>query len=196
MFAPALQENSHYAHYITMQNRNFFARRVSFVEIMVPGFSRPVLEELLPTLDLSETGSGWGLDPLWAKLLDYQDLGILDATPVLHTRPVGKFRDADLQQQVNEESDRIMVAYQCCLQTATFAGVGPDLQDMALEPEELLVKLVQGWDYLFERDPKVLHWIGAHQAPHFSWPTYPDWGSPASPLTWPGLEPAAHGEPR
>ena len=52
LFTPALQENSYYGHYIIMRNRNFFARRVSFVEIMVPGFSRPVLEQLLPTLDL------------------------------------------------------------------------------------------------------------------------------------------------
>jgi hypothetical protein len=187
IFAPALQENSHYAHYITMQNRRFFARRVGFVEIMVPGFSRPVLEQLLETLDLSTTGWGWGLDPLWAKLLDYQDLGILDAIPVLHTRPVGQFRDADLRRRVNAESDRILAAYQCPLRMVTFAGIGPDLQDMQLAPEELLVNLVQGWSYLFERDPKVVRWIGEHQAPFFNWPRYADWGSPASPPSWAGL---------
>jgi hypothetical protein len=187
IFAPALQEDSHYAHYITMRNDNFFARRVGFVEIMVPGFSRPVLEQLLETLDLSTTGTGWGLDPLWAKLLDYQGLGILDAVPVLHTRPVGKFRDADLLRRVNEEADRILAAYDCSPQTVTFAGIAPDLEEMTLDPAELLVKLVRGWDYLFARDPQVLRWIGEHQAPFFSWPAYPDWGSPASPPRWPGL---------
>jgi hypothetical protein len=187
LFTPSLQENSHYGHYIIMRNRNFFARRVGFVEIMVPGFSRPVLEQLLDTLDLSTTGWGWGLDPLWAKLLDYKDLGILDAVPVLHTRPVGKFRDADLHRRLSEENDRILAAHQCPLQMVTFAGIGPDLQDMALGPDELLVKLVQGWDYLFAGDPKVLRWIGEHQAPFFSWPAYPVLGSPASPPAWPGL---------
>ncbi len=186
LFTPALQENSHYGHYIIMRNRSFFARRVGFVEIMVPGFSRPVLEQLLGTLDLSTTGWGWGLDPLWAKLLDYEDLGILDAVPVLHTRPVGTLRDADLHRRLSEENDQILADHECPSQMVTFAGVGPDLQDMALSPEELLVKLVHGWDYLFARDPKVLRWISEHQDPFFDWPHYPVLGSPASPPAWRG----------
>lgn len=187
LFTPALQENSHHTHYIIMRNRNFFARRVGFVEIIVPGFSRPVLERLLDTLDLSTTGWGWGLDPLWAKLLNYEDLGILDAIPVVHTRPVGRLRDADLHRRLSEENDRILADYQCPSQMVTFAGIGSDLKDMTLTPEELLVKLVQGWDYLVSANPKVLRWIGEHQAPHFNWPEYPVLGSPASPPAWPGL---------
>lgn len=181
LFAPALQENSYYAHYLTMRNANFFARRVGFVEIMVPGFSRPVLEQLLYTLDLSVTGWGWGLDPLWAKLLDYENLGTFDGIPVLHTRPVGKMRDAALHRRVKEESERIMAAHECPMTMVTFAGIGPDLKDIALDPDELLTKLVQGWAYLFDRDPKVPRWICEQQAPFFDWPEYPDAGSPASP---------------
>jgi hypothetical protein len=173
IFSPALAENSYYDHYLMMRNRNFFARRVGFVEIMVPGFSRPVLEQLLHTLDLSTTGWGFGLDPLWAKLLDYKDLGILDAVPVLHARPVGKFRDADLHRRLMEENDQIIAAYHAPLQMVTFAGIGSDLQEMVLSPEQLLVKLVQGWDYLFADDPTVLRWINEHQAPFFSWTAYP-----------------------
>jgi hypothetical protein len=187
LFTPALQENSHYGHYIIMRNRNFFARRVGFVEIMVPGFSRPALEQLLDTLDLSASGWGWGLDPVWAKLLDYQDLGIIDAVPVVHTRPVGMLRDADLQRQLSEENDRILAEYQCGLEMVTYAGIGPDLQDMDLSPEQLLVELVQGWDYLYAADPRVLHWIVEHQAPAFSWAPYPLLGAPTSPSAWPGL---------
>jgi hypothetical protein len=187
LFTPALEEGSHYGHYIIMRNRNFFARRVGFVEIMVPGFSRPVLERLLDTLDVSTTGWGWGLDPLWAKLLDHEDLGILDAVPVLHTRPVGKLRDADLHRRLSEENDHILATHDCAAQMATFAGIGPDLQDMGLSPDELLAKLVQGWDYLVARDPRVLRWIVEHQAPYFSWPPYPLLGAPASPPEWPGL---------
>ncbi|WP_138734991.1 hypothetical protein [Modestobacter excelsi] len=187
LFTPSLQENSHYGHYIIMRNRNFFARRVSFVEIMVPGFSRPVLEQLLHTLDLSTFGWGWGLEPVWAKLLDYEDLGILDAVPVLHTRPVGKLRDADLHRRMSEENDQILAAHDAPLQMVTFAGIGPDLKDMALTPDELLVRLVQGWDYLFAENPGLLRWIVGHQAPFFSWPDYPVLGTPASPPAWPGL---------
>ncbi len=187
LFTPALHESSHYGHYIIMRNRNFFARRVGFVEIMVPGFSRPVLEQLLSTLDLSVTGWGWALDPLWAKLLNYQDLGILDAVPVLHTRPVGTLRDAELHRRLSEENDRILAEHQCPSQMVTFAGIGLDLRDMRLAPDELLVKLVQGWDYLFARDPRVLRWLVEHQAPFFEWPAYPVLGAPASPPAWPGV---------
>jgi hypothetical protein len=186
IFTPALHENSHYGHYIIMRNRNFFARRVGFVEIMAPGFSRPVLEHLLGTLDLSTSGWGWGLDPLWAKLMDYEDLGILDAVPVLHTRPVGKFRDADLHRRLSEENDRILEDHQCPSRMVTFAGIGPDLRDMALSPAELLVELVQGWDYLFARDPRVLRWIVEHQSSISSCPPYPVLGSPTSPPAWLG----------
>jgi hypothetical protein len=190
LFAPALQENSYYGHYIIMQNRNFFARRVGFVEIMVPGFSRAALEELLHTLDLSESGWGWGLDPLWAKLLDYQDLGILDGTPVLHTRPVGKLRDADLHHRLTIENDQIITTHQCDAQFVTFAGIGSDLEDMTLTPDELLVKLVQGWDYLFAGQPELLRWICEHQAPHFKWQPYPDLAAPGGPPQSPGLRSA------
>lgn len=190
LFTPALHESSHFGHYIIMRNRNFFARRVGFVEILVPGFSRPALEQLLDTLDLSTTGWGWGLDPLWAKRLDYEGLGILDAVPVLHTRPVGAMRDADLHRSCSEENDRILADYQCPSQMVTFAGIGSDLKDMALSPEELLVKLVQGWDYLYAADPRFLRWIVEHQAPFFDWQPYPVLGVPSSPPAWRGLSSA------
>jgi hypothetical protein len=187
LFSPALQENSHYGHYINMRNHGFFARRVGFVEIMIPGFSRAALEQLLPTFDESETGWGWGLDPLWAKLLDYEDMGILDGVPVLHTRPVGRLRDADLHRRLSAENDQILATHQCPSQMVTFAGIDEDLKDMVLTPDELLVRLVQGWDYLLDREPNLLRWITEHQAPHFDWPAYPLLGSPTSPAQWSGL---------
>jgi hypothetical protein len=186
LFTPALQEDSHFGHYIIMRNRNFFARRVGFVEIMIPGFSRPVLEQLLDTLDLSKSGWGWGLDPVWAKILNYEGLGILDGVPVLHTRAVGRMRDADLHRRLSKENDRILEAYQCGSEMVTFSGIGPDLQDMVLGPDELLVKLIRGWDYLFDRDPRLLRWIVEHQAPHFDSSAYPVLGTPNSPSRWSG----------
>ena len=181
LFTPSLREDSHYGHYIIMRNRSFFARRVGFVEIMVPGFSRPALEQLLPTLDESATGWGWGLDPLWAKLLDHQGLGILDAVPVLHTRPVGAMRDADLHRRCSEENDRILKTYDCASQMVTFAGIGPDLREMPLDPDELLVELLRGWQYLLKRNPKILHWLVEEQSPFFEWTRYPVGGWPTSP---------------
>jgi hypothetical protein len=181
LFAPGLHEASYYAHYIGMRNLNFFARRVGFVEIMVPGFSRAALDKLLPTFELSTTGWGWGLDSLWPKLLGYRDLGIIDGVPVLHTRPVGQFRDPDLGRKVNDESDRILSEYQCSQQMITFSGVDGNLRERQLSPDQLLVELVQGWRYLLGRDPRVLRWIVELQQPAFEWPEYVVAGSPTGP---------------
>jgi hypothetical protein len=182
LFAPALHEASHYAHFIAMRNRAFHARRVGFVEIMVPGFSRPALERLAHTLDLSTTGWGWGLDSVWPKLLGYRGLGIIDATPVLHTRAVGAFRDAELGRRVLEESDRMLAEFDCGQRMATFAGIGADGRDLDLSPDGLLTRLVEGWEYLLPANPRVLRWIVEQQRPAFEWPAYPVEGTPTSPV--------------
>ena len=170
-----------------MRNRSFFARRVGFVEIMVPGFSRPVLEQLLPTLDESATGWGWGFDPLWAKLLDHQGLGILDAVPVLHTRPVGVMRNADLHRRW-AANDGIL-DLRLPSQMVTFAGIGPDLQDMPLTQDELLVQLVH-WAAPGQSG-ELLCWVVERQGAPSNWPRVPGPGSAAaSPPGWRGLDEA------
>ena len=178
LFAPALERSSYYAHFITMENPSFYGRWVGFVEIMVPGFSRGALEKLLPTLDLTETGWGWGLDSLWPKLLDYKNVGIIDGTPVVHTRPVGQMRDPELGRRVVEESDRILASNACRQMHTTFGAFDAALEPLELGPERLLVELVKGWDYLVERDPRVLWWIVDYQRAQFSWPEYPIAGTP------------------
>ena len=56
---------------------------------MCPLFTREALYEMLPTMTLNR--SSWGLDWLWAKRLGTtpRSLGIIDATPAIHTRPLG-----------------------------------------------------------------------------------------------------------
>lgn len=181
LFAPALQENSYYAHYITMRNQNFFARRVGFVEIMVPCFKRDTLEALLPTLALTTTGWGWGLDSVWPKLLNYEGLGILDGVSVLHTRPVGNFRDLELGKRVMEESDRLLRQYACRQEMKTFAGIDETLNEISLTPDQLLVNLVAGWRYLLDRDPAILRWTVEHQREAFEWQQYGIEGAPSGP---------------
>jgi hypothetical protein len=187
--APALHECSYYAHYTTMRNHRCHARRTGFVEIMVPCFSRQALEKLLPTLDLSTTGWGWGLDSLWPQVLDYKGLGIIDSTAVLHTRPVGNFRDAELGRRVLEESDRIMQVHHCRQVHATFSAIGPDLRPLSLAPEALTAALVDGWRYLFESNPAVLPWIVDAQKPADGWVGYPVAGSPSCGSTTTGVMP-------
>jgi hypothetical protein len=180
LFAPALHETSHYAHFSTMANRSFFGRWVGFVEIMMPGFSTATLETLLPTLNLTETGWGWGLDSLWPKLLGYENVGIIDATPVIHTRPVGQMRDAALSRRVHAESDKILADHDCSQRHTTFGAFGADLERVELTPEQLLVEVVRGWRYLFERDARVLPWITEFQRPQDGWSEYPTAGTPES----------------
>ncbi len=151
--APALHEASYYAHYSTMRNRRVFARSVGFVEIMMPCFSRRALERLLPTLDLTVTGWGWGLDSLWPKLLEHRGLGVIDAASMLHTRPVGAFRDPGLAQRVRAESDSIMARFDCRQIHTTFGAFAADLQPLELAPDALAVVLLDGWRYLLDANP-------------------------------------------
>ncbi len=173
LFAPALDERSHFAHFITMRNRRLYGRFTGFVEIMVPGFRRSALEKLLFTLDLGDTGWGWGLDSVWPKLLDYRNIGIIDGVPARHTRPVGEMRDAELRRRVLAESDRLLDTFKCGQVHTTFGAFRSDLEPLALSPEDLLAELVRGWDYLIDRDPRVLAWIAEFQRRQFGCPEYP-----------------------
>lgn len=178
LFTPGLHESSYYTHYSMMVNRRFFARRVGFVEIIVPGFRVAALEELLPTLDLGITGWGWGLDSVWPKLLGYRNIGVIDAVTVLHTRPVGRMRDAELNRRVHEESDRLLEMYDCRQMHVIYEAVGEDLQPLDWTPERLLAEAVAGWRYLWERDPRVLWWIADFQRQAHPTPPYPIPGTP------------------
>jgi hypothetical protein len=181
LFAPALHEASHYAHFIAMRNRSFFARRVGFIEIMIPCFRRETLEELLPTFDLSATGWGFGLDAAWPKILGYEHLGIIDEVSVVHTRPVGTFKDPELRRRVTQESEDILRKFECGQRMVTFAGIGPDLQDASLSPQALLVELVRGWQYLFDENPDALRWLYDQQQCLFPEGSYPVLGLPSGP---------------
>jgi hypothetical protein len=190
LFAPALHETSYFAHFSTMRNPRFYGRYVGFVEIMAPGFSRMAFSRLLPTLDLGETGWGWGLDSVWPKLLDYRNVAILDGVPVRHTRPVGEMRDPDLSRRVVAESDHLLETYGCRQMHATFGAFGEDLRPIELSPEQLLAQLVDGWRYLIDRDPRLLAWIMEFQREHFPVAPYPVAGTPAG-----GPAAPAHGSP-
>ena len=180
LYAPALDEISYYGHFITKRNQRFFGRRVGFVEIMVPGFDRATLEMLMPTLDLTETGWGWGLDSVWPKLLNYEDVGILDGLTVTHTRPIGAMRDEELFRRLLAESDKLLQLHDCRQVHATFAAFGADLKPVDLTPEQLLVGLVEGWKYLIDKDPRVLSWVADYHRQHFGVQDYPTEGTPSS----------------
>lgn len=90
-------------------------------------------------------------------------------------------RDAELGRRVMAESDSILAKHDGWQEMVTFAGIGADGRDQQLDAVQMLTQLVQGWDYLIARNPKVLRWIVEQQGPHFAWPPDATEGCPTSP---------------
>jgi len=85
--APALTIGSIASHPVTIQQSPGGARPTTFVEVMTPCFRVDVWEKMLPTLDETPSGIGWGLDYVWPKLLNYEGIYVVDETPVTHSNP-------------------------------------------------------------------------------------------------------------
>jgi len=65
----------------------------NFVEIMCPFLRVDALDFVFHTIDMDQTKSGWGLDVLWPTLIKFYRIGVIDATPLRHTRPAGAFKE-------------------------------------------------------------------------------------------------------
>lgn len=99
---------------------------------------------------------------------------------MLHTRPVGAFRDPGLAQRVRAESDSIMARFDCRQIHTTFGAFAADLQPLELAPDALAVVLLNGWRYLLDANPALLPWIVEAMRPPGGWPDYPIAGTPTS----------------
>ena len=64
----------------------YLLRYSRFVEIMCPLFTREALRRVLPTFTANV--SAWGIDWLWASMHGPEDLAVIDAVAVDHTRPL------------------------------------------------------------------------------------------------------------
>ena len=51
----------------------------------------------------------------------------------------------------------------CGQRMTTYEGFDANLRPVDLTPDQLLVSLVEGWQYLLKRDPSVLRWVVEHQ---------------------------------
>jgi hypothetical protein len=86
---PAHRRHSHAAWTVTRRVRGAAVRESHFAEIgPVTAFAAKSFDTLLPFPALQ---MGWGLDAHWAALARERGwpVGIVDATPILHTTPVG-----------------------------------------------------------------------------------------------------------
>lgn len=151
---PGLLETSFFSHSLTVRNLEFIARRVSFVEVMMPCFRGDVLAELIATFDLSPSGEGWGLDLLWPKKLGYQDVFVIDETPVLHTRKMRSHGDPELQRRLDGEMLKILKDNQVPWLMKTFAGILPGGEEIVEGHESFLYRLFRGYERIFAQDPK------------------------------------------
>lgn len=87
---PALTRDSYYSWNTLLQRDDYVVRFVKFVEVMAPIFDKAALRVCQKTF--GESRSGWGLDWLWPELTAKgrdDRIGLIDATPVKHTRPLG-----------------------------------------------------------------------------------------------------------
>jgi GT2 family glycosyltransferase len=85
---PAHAFASHAAWEVTRRRPGVLARRTRFVEIgPVTAISAKAAKELLPFPDLQ---MGWGLDARWSAIAAERGwpIGVIDATPIRHPRPV------------------------------------------------------------------------------------------------------------
>ena len=64
----------------------YLLRYSRFVEIMCPLFARQALAQVLPTFNANV--SAWGIDWLWASMYGPEELAVIDAVAVDHTRPL------------------------------------------------------------------------------------------------------------
>lgn len=65
---------------------DYLLRYSGFVEIMCPLFSREALVRATPTFNANV--SAWGIDWLWASMHGPEELAVIDAVAVDHTRPL------------------------------------------------------------------------------------------------------------
>jgi hypothetical protein len=89
---PGLTRESPHSHPVLLvdERARFAWRRTSFVEVMTPVFTRDALRE--HSAFFHESVMGWGYDVLWSvrEMRAGRPLAVLDATPVHHSRPIGK----------------------------------------------------------------------------------------------------------
>lgn len=124
---PALMRGSFYSHDFTLVRPQYVARWTNLVEIMNFCFAREFLRKIRHTFDVS--ASGWGIEYLWADEAEPKQRSqlIVDKTPVLHTRAVGKGGMYDVLKGgvASAREDRLKISETKRVPQA-FAAVRPD----------------------------------------------------------------------
>ena len=94
---PALR-HSYFTHPLTLRKPLSILRHVSFVEMMLPCFSKEALKRVFTTFDANE--SGWGVEFHWERLIgkELRGMAIIDAVSMIHTQPVKQGRTENFRE--------------------------------------------------------------------------------------------------
>ena len=109
---PSLTEYSYYSWDITLKIPGIEARITDFVEIMAPCFKVKLFDNFSSTF--SENTSGFGYEWLWKKIAITKNIfkfGIIDSTPIFHTRKVGSAGHGGSQVSPVQEMNILMNKY-------------------------------------------------------------------------------------
>lgn len=95
---PAHRFRSYTSYQVTQRMWNSLVHTTRFVECgPLTAFHRDVFGHVLP---FPETRWSWGIDVVWAEIARREDfrIGVVDATPIEHLRPVAHSYDAEAAQ--------------------------------------------------------------------------------------------------
>lgn len=156
LVGPTTTYYSYYAHVIGIQNTNFVARAVDFVDLMAPIMSRNFIKEALPYF--SSTFSAWGQEWLWRRLLVARgEFGfVLDCAPIVNTRPNGKGTIyANMSQTVSakDEMDAFIKANDLdSTAFRNFFGISASTPRRLLTGDGFIDEMIEGYKHIAHFD--------------------------------------------
>jgi len=158
---PSLTHDSIVGHPITLTNKSFRLRYVTFVEIMAPCFSRAFMEHCWHTFN--ENVSGYGLDFLWPAMLERKDqVAIIDEIAVKHTRARGAqyafFQNG--QPSPDDELVALVMKYKIRTIQMTYAGIDRENNLDAIWNDgrrRLIEKLIAGYLPELANHPQIIY---------------------------------------
>ena len=110
----------YFSHTITLHRFELILRYTNFVEIMMPCFSHEAFLKCLNSFD--KTSSGWGLDFLWPKILNYpkNKIAIIDQIFAIHPKVVGNSELYEKNKNVQQEFDKFIAENNLKLDQETY----------------------------------------------------------------------------
>lgn len=110
IWQPSLDWTSYFTYAGTLQVKGISVRYVNYVEMMAPFFKLDALEKVK---DLFDMGFESGIDLIWCSMVAPGRCGIIDETPVFHTRPVGgqKEQNGFIGRSYEDDIESVLNSY-------------------------------------------------------------------------------------